>query len=163
MRRSSTSKQFPCILWTSKFVPAYITAHHLFLFWARPIQSTLFSQSRVLLDILILHFHLCLGIPSEVFSQRTLHVHLLSPVCAPCPTYFIFLIFIHSSYIITWAILVRSANQETPQCAISSSLLLPPHILGPNVFLTYSILKHSQNGRPICAYFGISDMFDNVY
>jgi hypothetical protein len=58
--------------------------------------------------------------------------------------------------IITWAILVKSANQEAPQCAVSCSPLLPSPILGPNVFLSYSILKHSQNGRPICAYFGIT-------
>jgi hypothetical protein len=71
-------------------------------------------------------------------------------ICAPCPTNFILL------DIITWAILVRSANQEALQCAISSGPLLPPPILGPNVFLSYSILKYSQNGRPIFAYFGIT-------
>ena len=52
--------------------------------------------------------------------------------------------------------LVKSANQEAPQCAISSGPLLPTPISGPNVFLSYFILKNSQNGTPICAYFGIT-------
>jgi len=56
---------------------------------------------------------------------------------------------------ITWAILVMSANQEARQCAISSGPPLPPSIVGPNGFLSYSILKHFWNGRSISAYYGV--------
>jgi len=108
------------------------------------------SPNRFFLDTLILPFNLCLGLASDIFSHQILHAHLLSPICAPSPTHLIFLDFI------TWAILVRSKNQEAPQCAISSGPLLPPPILGPNVFFSYSFLKHSQNGSPICVYFGIA-------
>jgi len=82
-----------------------------------------------------------------------MHIFFFLYVPHTAPNSFSWFLFIFPNFS-TWAILERSANQEACQGAISSSPLLPPSILGPNDFLSYSILKHFWNGRLICAYYG---------
>ena len=163
MHSSSASKKVSCVLWTTKFIPAYITAQHLFLFHVRPIQSSPPSPNRFLLDILILLFHLCLGLPSDVFSHQTLHAHLLLSICAPCPTNFILLDFI------TWAILVRSANWWGVQIKklLSVQYLLVPCYQPPSqAQMSSSVILFSKTlkmGHQSVRILVSRDMFDIVY
>jgi hypothetical protein len=149
MHSSSASKQVPCILWTAQFIPVYITAHHLLQFWARSIQSTHpSSPNRFLLDVLILSFHLCLGLLSDVLSHQNLaHTSSVTHMCPmPHP--------LHSSWFYRLdKICDKCKSRSNSVCNILWSPVTSPQ-LRPKCLPQHSILKHSQHGRPICAYFG---------
>ena len=89
-------------------------------------------------SILILSFHLRLGLPSGLFPSgfptKTLYRSLLFPVCATCPTHLILLNFITEQY------LVRSTNHSAPHYIASSTPLLPH----PSYAQVFSSVPYSQ-------------------
>jgi len=92
-------------------------------------------------SILILSFHLCLGLPSGLFPSghptKTLHTPLLSPVCATCPAHLILLNFI------TWTIPGEECRslRYSLCCFLHSHYLVPlRHIYSPQ----HPILKDPQ-------------------
>jgi len=133
-------KIFPAFYGTRRFITTFTSARHLSLSWARSIQSVPpHPTSRR--SILILSFHLCLGLPSGLFPSgfptKTLYKPLFSPIRATCPAHFILL------YFITLTILGEQYR------SLSSSLCSYLHspvtssLLGPNVLLN-TILKQLQ-------------------
>ena len=87
-------KKFPTFYGTQRFITALISAHHLYLSSARSIQS-MPPHPTSGWSILILSYHLYLGIPSSLFLSgsptKTLYTSLLSPIHATCPTHLILL------------------------------------------------------------------------
>ena len=83
-------KKFRAFYRTRKFNTAFTRARHLFLSWARSIQSIPLHPT-YRRSILILPSQLCLGLPSGLlplgFPTKTLYAPLLSPVRAACPAY----------------------------------------------------------------------------
>jgi hypothetical protein len=81
---SQLVKKFPTCNKTWRFITAFTSAHHLSLSWASLIQSTspLTTSWR---SMLILPYHLCVGLPSGLFLSgfpaKTLYTPLLSPIC----------------------------------------------------------------------------------
>jgi hypothetical protein len=64
----SASQEFPTFYGTQKFITVFKTARHLFLSWARSIQSTL-SHRIYLRSILVLSSHLRLRLSNGHFSS----------------------------------------------------------------------------------------------
>ena len=82
-------KKFPKFHGTRKFITALTSVHHLSLSWASPIQS-IYPHPTSWRSIQILSTHLCLGLPSGLFSSgfptKTLYTPLSSPIHAqPIP------------------------------------------------------------------------------
>jgi len=86
-------KKFPAVYATRRIITAFASARHLSLSLARLIQSIPHHISWRF--ILILSYHLRLGLPSFLFSHRfphqTLYKPLLSPIQATSPVYLILL------------------------------------------------------------------------
>jgi hypothetical protein len=82
---SQLVKKFPAFYGTWRFITTFTSARHLFLSWARSIQS-MPPYPTSWRSILILSFHLRLGRPSALFSSatKTLYKPLLSPIHATC-------------------------------------------------------------------------------
>jgi len=81
-------KKFLTFYGTRRFITALTSARHLSLYWASSIQSKHpHPTSRI--SILILSFHLPLGLPSGLlpsgFPTKTLYTPLPSPIRATCP------------------------------------------------------------------------------
>ena len=64
--RSSTSQEIPRILYNQRFNTAFKSTHHLFLSWARSIQS-MPPHPTYWKSVLILSFHLCHCFPNGLF------------------------------------------------------------------------------------------------
>jgi len=112
---------FPASYEIQRFIIVSTTVHHLSLSCARLIQST--SPSYVLKIHLILFSPICLGFPSGLIPQvphpKTPYAHILSPICAICPTLLTF------PDLITEIIFSESTNHHATQSAVYSSTLLP--------------------------------------
>ena len=90
-------KKFPTVygIWT--VITAFTSARHLSLSWVSSIQSTPPHRTSWR-SILILSYHLRLGLPSGLFPSgfptKALYMPLISPICATRPTHLILLDFI---------------------------------------------------------------------
>jgi hypothetical protein len=71
-----------------KFIMPITSARFLTLSWARSIQSML-PHPISIRYILILSYHLCMGLPSGLFHSsfptKTVYTPLLSPMHTTCP------------------------------------------------------------------------------
>ena len=87
-------KKFPEFYGSRKFITALTSARQLSLFWASSIQS-IPPHPTSWRSILILSFHLRLGLPIGLFPSgfptKTLYTPLLFPIPATCPAHLIFL------------------------------------------------------------------------
>jgi len=85
-------KKFPIFHGTRRFMTALTSVHHLSIL-GQPIYSYPTSWR----SVLILSTHLCLGLPSGLFSSsfptKTLYTPLSSPIHATCPVHLILLDF----------------------------------------------------------------------
>jgi hypothetical protein len=88
-------------------ITAFISARHLSISWASPIQPT-HPHPTSRRSVLILSSHLCLGLPSGLlpsgFPTKTLYAPLLSPIRATCPAHLISSASIAYNY---WCLLVN--------------------------------------------------------
>jgi hypothetical protein len=71
----SCEATFPAFYGTRRFYTEFTRAFHLFLSWARPIQSTS-PHPNSKISILILSTHLRLALPSGIFPTNNLHALL---------------------------------------------------------------------------------------
>ena len=90
-------KKFPAFHGTRRFITALTSLRQLSLSWASPIQS-IYPHTTSWRSILILSFHLRLGLPSGLFPSgfptKTLYTPFSSPIRAICPAHLILLEFI---------------------------------------------------------------------
>jgi len=90
-------KKLPAFYGTRRFITAFTSARHLFLSWASSIQS-ITTHTTSWKSIIILPFHLRLGLPSGLFPQisptKTLNTPLLTPIRGTYPAHLIILDFI---------------------------------------------------------------------
>jgi hypothetical protein len=79
----SASQGIPRLLWTRRFITVFTTARQSSLSWVRWIQSTTCLRS-----IIILSFHLRLGLPNVRFPSgiqtKISHAFLISPIICAC-------------------------------------------------------------------------------
>jgi hypothetical protein len=89
--------RFPAFYGTRRFITKFTRALHLYLSWARPIQSTTFNPISKR-SILMLSIHLRHGLPSGLFPSgfptNNLYTFLFSPIRATCPVTLFLLDFI---------------------------------------------------------------------
>jgi len=149
-------QKFPSFCGTQRFITAFITAHHLSLSWASSIQS-IPPHPTSWRSILILSFHLCLGLPSGLFPlgfpTKPLYMPLPYPICATCPAHLIILNFI------TWTIF---GEQYRPLSSSLDSFLHSPvtsPLLGPNILLNILF----SNTLSLCSSLNISDQVSHPY
>jgi hypothetical protein len=92
----SASQETPRFYATRRFSSVFVTARHWSLSWTRWIQST--TSYRISIRI-ILSSHLCLGLPSGLFSSgrptEVVYELLISLMYATCPSHLILLDFIN--------------------------------------------------------------------
>ena len=97
-------KKFPVFCGTQRFITALTTARHMSLPWASSIQSTP-PNPTPLRSILILSYHLRLGLPSGFFpsgfTTKTQHMPLLSLIRATCPPSSFFSILSPEQYVVS--------------------------------------------------------------
>ena len=91
-------KKFPTFHGKWRFITAFTSARHLFLSWARSIQSTP-PHSMSWKSVFILSSHLILGLPNGLFPSgfptKTVYASPLSLIRAKCPAHHIILDFIN--------------------------------------------------------------------
>ena len=133
-------KKFPTLYWTWKFIMAFTRASNRSVSRTRWIQSAPFRPYS-LGHILIISFHLLVGLPSgpfySGFPPETVYDFLLSGMFATWPVPLIHLDLITP---ITW---VAFSNHETSDCKVFSSLLLVI-LFGLKCFPQYPVLEHPQ-------------------
>ena len=101
--------------------------------------------------ILILSFHLCLGVPSGLFLSgfptKALYAPFLSHICATCPAHLTLF------YLITRIIL------EIIKLLVMQSSWLHWYLLGPNVFLSTPF----SNTLSLCSSLSVRDRVSRPY
>ena len=130
--RFSAHQEIPRILWKPKFHCRIYKSPPPALFWAKSIQSMPPYPSSWG-SIIILSFHLYLGLPNGLFLSGfptiTLYTLLLSPIRATCTTHLILLDFI----------IQRIFGEQYRSWSFSLCSFLHSHVtsslLGPNVIL----------------------------
>ena len=144
-------KKFTAFYGTWRFITTFTSARHLSLSWASSIHSTPPCHTSWR-SILILSFHLCLGLPSGLvppgFPTKTLYTSLHSPIHATCPAQLNLLDFI------TWTIVgeeYRSLNSSLYSFLHSpiTSPLLGPYILLNTLSLCSSLVVSDQVSHPV--------------
>ena len=125
-------KKFTAFHGTRKFITALTSVSHLFLSWARPVQS-IYPHPNSWRSILILSTHLHLGLPSGLlpsdFPTKTLYTSLSSPIRATCPAHLILLHFITRTLLGEEYKSFSSSLCNLLHSPVTSSLL------GPNILL----------------------------
>jgi len=121
------------------FITVFTTACHLSLYRALWVQFTP-PYGIYLRPILIISFHLCVGLPSLVFPSgsptENLYTSIFSPTRATCPTHPILI------YLITR---IKFGEQYRTRSSSLSSLLSSPvtsSILDPKHISQHPILEH---------------------
>jgi hypothetical protein len=121
-------KKLPKFYGTRRFITTYTSARNLSLPWDRSIQSM--PPSYFLKIILLLSSHLCLVLPSGLFSSgfhtKTLYTPHLYPIHATCPTHII-----HD--LITWIIFGEKYRWLSFLLCSCLHSLVTSSFLGPNI------------------------------
>ena len=118
----AASQEIPRFHETRRFITALTNVRHLFLSWARPIQS-IYPHPTSWRSLIILSTHLRLGLPSGLspsgFPTKTLYTPSPHPHAPHAQPISLFSILSPAQY---W---VRSTNHLAPRYAISSIPPLP--------------------------------------
>jgi len=130
---SQLVKKFPIFYETRRFITAFTSARHLSLSWASSIQS-IPPHPTSWRSILILYFHLSLGLQSGLFLSgfptKIQYTPPLYPLHATCPTHLILLDFI------TWKIYSEEYRSlSSSLCSFLHSSVISS-LLGPNILLS---------------------------
>ena len=86
VNKFSASQEIPRIFGTRRFITAFTSARHLSLSQATPIQS-ISPHPTSWRSILMLSYHLCLGLPSGLFPSGFPTNTLYTPLLTPCTCY----------------------------------------------------------------------------
>jgi hypothetical protein len=141
-------RRFPAFCGTRRFITVF-TSRHWSLSWARRIQSTT-SDPSSLRSILILHFHLRLGVPNSLpfrYSDQILYVFLNCSIYATCPAHLTRLDFITLIKSV-WCPL-RCLLQPPATSSLLSPIILLSSLFSNNLSLRYSLSVRDPRFTPI--------------
>ena len=142
-------KEFHAFYGTRRFIAVLKSARHLSLTSASSVQSIL-SHPTSLRSILILSFHLNLGLPSGLFPSsfptKILHTPLFSPISVTCPNHLIVIDFITLT-IFSEQYRSLSSSLCSFLYSLLTSSLLGPYILLNTLFSNTISLRSSLNVR----------------